>query len=58
VEGYDYDALGNVNSRTQSWRNNLFYETFTYDGLNRLKSSHVDGKALQEYKYDAAGNIV
>lgn len=55
-EGYFYDALGNVKTRTQYWDIGGFTETFEYDELNRLKSSEV-GTRKQKFAYDDAGNI-
>jgi len=57
-EGYLYDVLGNVTTRTQYWDAGGFQETFHYDTLNRLSDSQVVGGALLNYTYDAAGNIL
>jgi RHS repeat-associated protein len=57
-EGYDYDALGNVATRIQAWNvNEAFSETFSYDELNRLRTSQVLGQAEQGFTYDAIGNL-
>jgi RHS repeat-associated protein len=56
-ESYLYDALGNVNTRTVRWDTVTFTESFTYDTLNRLISSQVNGQALQTFEYDAVGNL-
>lgn len=73
TEGYEYDAIGSVKVRSQYWSNsgfqenlvydvsaphNGFRETFTYDNLNRIDTSQVDQQALQEFKYDDAGNML
>ena len=61
--GYFHDAVGNLERRTQYWDAKAgqarpgFDESFHYDELNRLKDSQVVGQALQEFLYDAAGNI-
>jgi len=57
-EGYTYDPLGNVLERTQFWDAGGFIESFTYDRLNRLATSQVQGEASQAFGYDATGNIV
>ena len=57
-ENYLYDVLGNVKERSQYWDVGGFQESFEYDGLNRLSSSQVLGKAAQQFTYDAAGNIL
>ncbi|MBA5689970.1 NBR1-Ig-like domain-containing protein [Rugamonas apoptosis] len=59
VEGYQYDALGNVSTRTQAWNSVRFEENFKYDDLNRLHSSQLvsKGQAEQIYGYDDAGNL-
>jgi len=52
---YSYDNLSNLTSRGDGLQN--VNETFTYDGLSRLKtmtSNHYGNKA---YGYDALGNI-
>jgi len=56
-EGYVYDPLGAVTRREQYWDSVGFGEDFTYDDLNRLLSSEVDGQAVKSFIYDAAGNI-
>ncbi len=59
VEGYQYDILGNVSTRTQGWNGVRFEENFSYDDLNRLRSSQLVslGQAEQVYGYDDAGNL-
>lgn len=57
-ESYSYDVLGNVTTRGQYWDAGGFQESFGYDDLNRLKSSHVLGGAEQIFTYDAVGNIL
>lgn len=56
-EGYHYDAIGSVKNRTQYWDLNGFQEDFTYDALNRLATSTIQGQAGQSFSYDAAGNL-
>jgi RHS repeat-associated protein len=56
-EGYTYDQLGNMLERTQYWDAGGFIEDFTYDALNRLQTSQVQGGALQTFTYDATGSI-
>jgi len=51
--GMDYDALGNLKSRTDGVMN--WSEGFSYDELNRIKG--VSGPAVKSYAYDAIGNI-
>jgi RHS repeat-associated protein len=56
-EGYSYDGVGNVASRTQSWAaGEYFNEIFTYDAMNRLDSSTIDN-VTQIFTYDDIGNI-
>lgn len=57
-EGYLYDAIGNVTTRTQYWDAGGFQETFKYDTLNRLWISQVAGQTEQVYTYDMAGNML
>lgn len=55
---FEYDELGNMlQRRDQSGQKDLT-ENFTYDGLNRLTSSHVVGKAAINISYDSFGNII
>jgi RHS repeat-associated protein len=56
-EGYTYDVLGNVQTRTVGWDTSSFNETFHYDELNRIDWSQVNGQAQQSFAYDASGNI-
>ena len=56
-EGYQYDPLGNLKNRTQAWDNANFSESFSYDDLNRVKTSQVLGQSVQSYGYDNAGNL-
>jgi len=56
-EGYEYDALGNVVVRTQHWDLG-FREVFSYDALNRIETSTVDGQPTQAFRYDASGNML
>lgn len=57
-EGYDYDPLNNVVWRQQFWDQGGFQESFTYDALNRLETSTVQGRTAQTFRYDAAGNLL
>lgn len=57
-EGYEYDEIGNVRTRTQVWLGASFREVFTYDALNRVETSQVDGQVLQQYGYHDAGNLI
>ena len=54
---YQYDTVGNLITRTDS--NQFVTETFTYDNLNRLTSSTINGDSgtAKKYLYDAIGNI-
>lgn len=56
TEGYTYDVLGNVQQRDVAWNTGRFSEQFTYDDLNRLKTSMVNNNTLT-FTYDAAGSI-
>ncbi|WP_420347318.1 RHS repeat-associated core domain-containing protein [Pelagibius sp.] len=60
--GFDFDTLGNLTERRDLRQDRA--EAFTYDGLNRLKSTTLtDTATLQTlgtpvtYTYDALGNI-
>ncbi|WP_373924723.1 RHS repeat-associated core domain-containing protein [Duganella sp. CY15W] len=55
-QGYAYDGLGSVVTRTQYWDTHGFMEGFTYDGLNRLETSKI-GEATQTFKYNANGSL-
>ena len=58
-EGYLYDVIGNVKTRSQYWDAGGFVESFEYDTLNRLSSSQVAGQPFpQTYTYDAVGNLL
>jgi RHS repeat-associated protein len=57
TEGYTYDKLGSVATRTWGWDTALASEMFEYDELNRIKWSEVTGKTRQNFSYDAMGNI-
>ena len=56
-EGYKYDVLDNVVVRTQHWDLG-FREVFTYDVLNRIETTTVDGQPTQTFRYDASGNLL
>ncbi|MEX2961981.1 RHS repeat domain-containing protein [Microbulbifer sp. TYP-18] len=57
---FDFDAVGNLTQRNDYLQN--FSENFTYDNLNRLRSSNSDfGNGdirLTQVTYDALGNIL
>jgi YD repeat-containing protein len=62
-EGYSYDVLGNVKTRTQYWNTsqNGFSENFQYDNMNRLWTSQVTtniSAPQQTFTYDSIGDIV
>ncbi|WP_372627754.1 FG-GAP-like repeat-containing protein [Arsukibacterium sp.] len=55
---YDWDNLGNLNYRHDYITGNR--ETFTYDGLNRVKTSRITspkGSTNTDINYNALGNI-
>lgn len=55
----EYDKLGNVTLRSQSWdANEKLTERFDYDVLNRISFSRVDNQAQQNFTYDAVGNLL
>ncbi|WP_175453026.1 PQQ-binding-like beta-propeller repeat protein [Microbulbifer yueqingensis] len=54
---YEWDNLGNLEYRHERSGNKDLYEEFDYDGLNRLRSAQVSGRAAQTVKYDGFGNI-
>ncbi|MCA3023432.1 MAG: RHS repeat-associated core domain-containing protein [Rhodocyclaceae bacterium] len=56
-DSYSFDAIGNVMTRNVVWDTGSFAENFTYDTLNRIKTSQVTGQALQSFEYDATGNM-
>jgi len=57
-ETVQYDSLGNVSARVQLGETgNVVLETFEYDGLNRLRTSAVMGRAAKGYDYDELGNL-
>lgn len=53
---YEYDKLSNVKKRVQYWENAGFIEDFSYDNLNRVKSSKVLSQE-QSYTYNDDGSI-
>ena len=57
-DGYDYDVLGNLESRSQLVANagGVLSESFTYDGLNRLSTSTI-GSTVKVATYDEIGNL-
>jgi len=52
-EGFTFDVLGNLRSRTDYIQNAT--ETYGYDALNRLKT--VTGPSPKTFEYDVIGNI-
>ncbi|MBY6212820.1 hypothetical protein KUV95_14780 [Microbulbifer agarilyticus] len=54
---YDWDDVDNLLFRKDLSGSSNLHEDFTYDGLNRLLSSKVVGKAAQVMTYDSLGNI-
>lgn len=52
---YTYNGLGNLTQRTDLIRN--YSETFTYDNLNRLTESKINGVFDVDVTYTARGNI-
>jgi len=52
---FEWDVVGNM-----QWREdhvNDHRETFTFDGLNRMQTSQVQGNALLDYTYTDNGNL-
>ena len=45
-------------TRQQYWDQGGFEETFSYDALNRLETSTVQGRTVQTFRYDAVGNLL
>jgi len=56
---YAYDPVGSLLKRTwlPATGAAAMSETFTYDELDRLKTSQVSGLDLKNYGYDALGNL-
>jgi RHS repeat-associated protein len=52
---FAYDTLGNLTSRGDA--NQSLTESFTYDALNRVKTSTI-GSVTQQVNYNAAGSII
>ncbi|KQU76022.1 MULTISPECIES: polymorphic toxin-type HINT domain-containing protein [unclassified Rhizobacter] len=57
-DSYDYDVLGNLESRSQLMANGgaALNESFTYDALNRLYTSTIGG-VTKTTTYDELGNL-
>ncbi|NKI97765.1 RHS repeat-associated core domain-containing protein, partial [Rhizobacter sp. SG703] len=57
-DSYDYDVLGNLESRSQLMSNGgaALNESFTYDALNRLNTSTIGG-VTKTTTYDELGNL-
>jgi RHS repeat-associated protein len=58
-DAYTYDSLGNLLTRSQLVANAgaVLKDTFTYDNLNRLKTTQVNSGTVQTMGYDELGNI-
>jgi|GEM_PF-722876 len=54
---YEYDLIGTLLSRRDALPGGKA-ETFTYDELNRLKTSQLGNSPAQEYLYAANGNLL
>ncbi|MDE0272849.1 MAG: hypothetical protein OXP11_16785, partial [Gammaproteobacteria bacterium] len=54
---YQWDALGNLKSRTSGEGASALVETFGYDGLNRLRTHQVGSGAVRSTAYDGYGNV-
>lgn len=54
---YRYDQNGNIKRRSQYWGAPGFDEDFTYDELNRLATSQVQGRAMLTFNYLDDGAI-
>jgi RHS repeat-associated protein len=55
-QSFVYDSLGNLMERNEAVTG--VRETFTYDEMNRMTHSAIDGQAQgKDFAYDAAGNI-
>ena len=52
---YSYDDIGNLTQRED--RNNNNIEDFTFDDLNRLKTTTIQGLDTKTINYDSIGNI-
>ncbi|HKT31190.1 MAG TPA: RHS repeat-associated core domain-containing protein [Gammaproteobacteria bacterium] len=52
---YQWDGDGNLTKRADN--NAGLTETFTYDSLNRLYTSQINSNPIQQYGYDAVGDI-
>jgi RHS repeat-associated protein len=56
-DGYAYDPVGNLRSRTQLSGSGTLQESFGYDSLNRVTSAQVAGQAQKTFSYDSIGNL-
>ena len=52
---FSWDGIGNLQWRQDAPRR--LVERFTYDALNRLRTTKVDGRATVSMTYDAIGNL-
>lgn len=56
TDTYQYDPVGNVTNRTQlNGSGGSVSEAFTYDELDRLKTSTVSNQPVKQFTYDSAG---
>ncbi len=53
--GYKFDTLGNLMQRHDMIQNKI--EVASYDNLNRLTSTTINGANAKQFKYDKIGNI-
>ena len=54
---YQWDALGNLQSRTSGEGASALAEAFGYDKLNRLESHRVGSRPAMSVAYDGYGNV-
>ncbi len=60
---YDYDPIGNMQSREDRSEGGYVHEDFRYDGLQRLTTATITLRAgqpgvVRQYRYDGHGNLV
>ncbi|WP_444896249.1 Ig-like domain-containing protein [Microbulbifer sp. SSSA005] len=54
---YQWDDAGNLEYREDRSGDKDVHESFSYDGLNRLERSQIQGRDAQDVHYDDLGNI-
>ena len=54
---YGYDSNGNVTSRTDAVFGGRGFESYTYDGLSRMRTHQLGTNAVEHYDYDDLGNL-